>query len=262
MENNKKRMVVISDLHCGHRVGLTPPKWQQNDDNKYAKVQKSVWKFFTEQLEKIKPIDIVVINGDAIDGQGKKSGGTEHITTDRNEQVDMANECIQQIGAPKIYMTYGTGYHTGNEEDFESILATQISSRIKSHLQLDVNGLIFDFKHKVGSSTVPYSRATAIGKEQIWNLVWAESKGMPISDVIVRSHVHYYDLSKRNGKTMVTTPALQGYGSKYGSRLCSGTIDIGFLSFDVTDRDDWEMTEHLVDLSVTSEWLKDNVLTA
>lgn len=262
MENKTKRMVVMSDLHCGHRVGLTPPKWQYNDESKYSNIQRNMWDMFKTELAKISPVDILVINGDAIDGQGKKSGGTEQITTDRNEQVDMANECIQQVKAPKVYMTYGTGYHTGSEEDFESILATQISSRIKSHLQLNVNGLIFDFKHKVGSSSVPYARSSAIGKEQVWNIIWSESKGMPVSDVIIRSHVHYYDFSKRNGKTMITTPALQGYGSKYGARSCSGTIDIGFLSFEITSKEEWSMTEHLINFDITKEWLMDNVLTA
>jgi len=28
-----KRVVVISDPHCGNRAGLTPPGWQLNPDN-------------------------------------------------------------------------------------------------------------------------------------------------------------------------------------------------------------------------------------
>ena len=42
----KKKIVAMADLHCGHRVGLTPPKWQgRNVNPKYNRIQKELWDF-------------------------------------------------------------------------------------------------------------------------------------------------------------------------------------------------------------------------
>ena len=65
-----KRVVVISDLHCGHRAGLTPPGWQyqENDQDleraKFGEIQRSIWNFFSEEINKLKPIDSCFVLGD------------------------------------------------------------------------------------------------------------------------------------------------------------------------------------------------------
>ena len=171
------RLLVISDLHCGHRAGLTPPEWWDNE-GKYAEIQKTVWKWYADTLSKIKPVDVLVINGDAIDGKGEKSGSTEVITADRKEQCEIATECINLVGAEKIYLTYGTGYHTGKEEDWEAVLSDMVSAKgIHSHLWLEIGGVNFDFKHKVSSSIIPHGRHTGPSRDKLWNLLWAE-KGL------------------------------------------------------------------------------------
>ena len=45
-------------------------------------------------LKEVGPVDILVVNGDAIDGHGKKSNGSELLTTDLLQQVDIAVECL------------------------------------------------------------------------------------------------------------------------------------------------------------------------
>ena len=117
-----KRMVVISDLHCGHVVGLTPPRWHFQIDGKLYANQKELWGFYAQSIDSLKPIDILVVNGDAIDGKGCRSGGTEQNTTDRLEQCEMAIECIEYTEAKTVRMTYGTPYHAGQDEDFEKII--------------------------------------------------------------------------------------------------------------------------------------------
>ena len=127
-----KRALIISDLHCGHIVGLTPPGWQwkvkSDSPNiaKYGKIQGVLWNKYRKMISSLKPIDVLIVNGDAIDGKGKKSGSTEQITSDRQEQCLMATRCIQEIAAPKVYLTYGTGYHTGDDEDFENEIVDHV----------------------------------------------------------------------------------------------------------------------------------------
>ena len=83
-----KRILATGDWHCGHVVGLTPPEWQHQEigdkyHDKYARIQRQMWDWFVNAVDKYRPIDRLIINGDLIDGKAFRSGGTELITTDR-----------------------------------------------------------------------------------------------------------------------------------------------------------------------------------
>lgn len=251
-----KRVVIVSDLHCGHVVGLTPNSWQLEHKeevdanwskwNKWVNIQEELWGNYVAIMEQLQPIDVLIVNGDCIDGKGSRSGGTELITADRNGQVEMAKECIREARARKIFMTFGTAYHTGMEEDWETLVAQAVDAvKIGSHEWIDVNGLVFDCKHHVGASSVPHGRHTAIAKEKLWNMIWAEHEEQPKSDIIVRSHVHYFGYAGGDNWLGITTPALQGMGSKFGSRRCSGHVNWGVISFDVKSRKEWTWAAHL-----------------
>lgn len=246
-----KRLVIISDLHSGHQSGLTHPDFDacpssQGHRRELYKLRRRCWDFYKGKIDALKPIDVLLVNGDVIDGKGGRSGGTELITSDRTEQIDMASEAIKCAEAGTIVMSFGTPYHTGDLEDWEQQVAKNVDARkIGGHDWIDINGLIFDYRHYIGSSSVPYGRHTQIAKERVWNLLWAEHDEYPKSDVIVRSHVHYFRVAIEFGWMGVVTPALQFYGTKYGTRKISGTVDFGLLSFDVNSKDDFSWASHI-----------------
>ena len=239
-----KRILILSDFHCGHLVGLTPPAWwlaEKNDDDsrtkrqKYATVQRACWDFYKREVLKHGPYDVLFLNGDMIDGSGYRSGGTEQTTTDRQEQAEMA-VVAARVGISrktKVVCTYGTASHTGDAEDFENQVAADLNAKIGSHEWVDVEGVVFDLKHHCGSSSVPHGRHTAVAKEHLWNQLWAEAELAPKADVIIRSHVHYHSYAGGPDWLAMTTPALQGHGSKYGSRRCNGLVDFGITVFEV-----------------------------
>ena len=229
-----KRVLAIGDLHCGHRVGLTPPQWQDRSPErvKYHKIQSECWNAFDNMVQALKPIDILIVNGDAIDGRGERSGGTELITVDRNVQCNMAVYAIKHIGAKNVVLTYGTPYHTGQLEDIENTIADRVKGEIHSHEWIDIEGTVFDIKHKVGSSSIPHGKGTAIAKDRLWNLLWSEHGEQPKADVLLRSHVHYHFHVGEPGWLAMTLPALQGQGTKFGARQCSGIVHFGMVHFD------------------------------
>ena len=233
-----KRILIMSDLHCGHRGGLTPPSWQYNkydDENvrgKFGFLQSTVYDWFVRQVRQVGPVDLLVVNGDAIDGKGEGSGGTELLTTDRREQCEIAAECINQIERKKLLLIRGTPYHTGKEEDWEDVLAGMVNATdVGWHEWFDADGVVFDCKHKVGRSEVPYGKLTAPAREAVWNLIWSERDIQPDANVIVRSHVHYFAYGGDAYKLWLTTPALQAW-SKYGTATCAGTVDMGMVYFE------------------------------
>lgn len=246
-----KRVVVISDQHAGHIVGLTPPSWDIDRPRaqlkKSYKMRRALWDFYSQSLKALQPIDILIVNGDCIDGRGEKSGGTELLYVDRNDQVDMAVDGIMEAKAGKIVMSYGTGYHTGKEEDFEKSIADKVgAAKIGSVDSIDVNGTIINYRHYIGSSQVPHARHTAIARDHLWNVLWAERGEYPLAHIILRSHVHYYSLAGGADWIGMTTPGLEGYGSKFGARNISGTVDIGFLYFDILGKDNYTWGKRIV----------------
>ena len=107
-----KRVVACGDMHCGHRAGLTPAKYQSKVRGQgYFNLQRECNDFYCDEIERLKPIDILIHNGDAIDGKGRRSGGTELIHPDRGIQVEMAVENIIRADPQNVVLTYGTPYH-------------------------------------------------------------------------------------------------------------------------------------------------------
>ena len=252
-KRNFKRVVVISDIHAGHRSGLTPPKWQTATlGKKFYRIQIELWKEYESIISKIKPIDVLMVNGDCIDGRGKRSGGTELITVNRQEQVEIAAECINHCKADKVVMTRGTPYHTGDKEEWEDILADKVGcNKIGDHEFYNVNGVIFDVKHNIGSSSIPHGQFTPIARDRLWNLIWSEYKMQPKADILIRSHVHYYLSLGGVDWSGFITPALQGMGSKYGAKICSGLVHWGLIWFDVYDKPaawgkKWDVDKYII----------------
>ena len=234
------RVFVGSDMHCGHLAGLTPPAYWYQSDSKMAserviQSQRDLWGFYVEKLDKYRPFHVAILNGDLIDGVGSRSGGVEQITTDCQKQCQMAEVCCATINAQEYYLVYGTDYHTGTAEDWENIIAGGLNAeRIGSHLFIPLGNMMFDVKHHLGSSSVPYGDATQPNKEMTWNQIIASNDGeQPRADVIIRSHVHKYVHIDKEDTHVFVTPGLQGWGSRYGKRRISRSIDFGFLVLDI-----------------------------
>ena len=248
------RVLVTGDRHSGHNTGLTPPAWQYNAPHKsttkrkkWGKIQRDLWNEYKRMLKKFAPYDMGIDLADMIDGTGHRSGGTELITPDREEQCDIAVAGLDEVRLHankgfEWHGVYGTGYHTGDSEDWENIVANRAGfASIGSHQWLDINGCVIDIKHHVGSSGIPHGRFTAIAKEKLWNTLWAEHEGQPKSNIILRGHTHYHAFCGQPGWMAMTNPALQGAGTKYGGRRCSGVVHFGLTVIDI-DKDgsfDW-----------------------
>ena len=250
-----KRGIAIGDMHCGHLCGLTPPAWQTRKvgktatkHNKWATLQRQLWDHYERLIDSLGPFDWGMYLGDGIDGKGARSGGTELITSDTQEQCEMAVECCNRVRLRgrrgfEWVGVYGTAYHVGDQEDSENLIAKDAGfKKIGSHEWVDVNGCVFDLKHSIGSSTIPHGRHTAAAREHLWNQLWADAKLQPRASVILRGHVHYHSYCGGPGWVAMTLPALQGMGTRYGARICSGIVDWGVTVFDVADDGTFDWT--------------------
>jgi hypothetical protein len=256
MANKRKRAVVIADLHCGHKLGLCHPDFDATPTDTQGvayrlwSIRRVMFRFYEASVERLKPIDLLIVNGDAIDGKGQKTGGTELLTTDRDEQCDNAAALIDMWKTrrrTKVLMSYGTSYHTGADEDWENQVAKTVGAeKIGGEDTADVNGLLINYRHFISSSSIPHGRYTPIAREKLWNLLWSEYGEFPKADVIIRSHVHYFAYAGGFRWLGIITPALQFMGTKYGARRMSNTVDLGLIHIDVNAKDDYTWKAHIL----------------
>jgi len=232
-----KTLVIISDLHCGAYSGITPPGYFVT---KHAAEMKESWTEYTRIIDKWKNPDVLLVNGDCIDGSQNKQGGAELITTDRNVQCDIAEECIS-LWQPKekIIMTYGSPYHVGAiAEDCEYAICKMLRAKgcdaeIEGNPIIDIEGFIIDARHKIGRSSIPHGQATPLLRAMMWAMINEANKTKPRVNMIVRSHTHYNLFIKRPGMRAVITPGLQLARGRFGSRECEGEIHWGALRYTI-----------------------------
>lgn len=235
-----KRVVILADLHSGHHAGITPPAYHTAASfmPNIARLQRETWDWYAAHVKGLRP-HLMIVNGDLIDGRGEKTGGSELITPDREQQVNIAATVLKAVNAKNIIITVGTPYHTGREEDFENLIARELGCEIHSHCWPVVNGVTFDCKHKIGGSQIPHGRHTAIARDRLWNTIWHDTDGQPRGDIIIRSHVHFFSYAGGADWLAITTPALQAANTRFGARQMSGTVDYGFLVFDIKDNGEY-----------------------
>jgi hypothetical protein len=241
------RILSICDMHSGNISGVTPDKYNPDSEigHKMFLYRQSLYHWVQQRIFDLKPIDICVCNGDAIDGKGVKTGGNEQLTTDRTVQIDMAVEFLKWIGAKEYYFTYGTQYHVGQEDDWENRIASEFKTRPEATAVLSINGLLMKWRHHTGGSSTFSTRSSSLMRNQVNDILWSVDGEEDRGDVLVYSHVHYFLAVTDRFGTIFASPALQGWGgSQLGARRMGGIVDYGFLHFDVESKEDWNWKAH------------------
>lgn len=249
------RIAIVGDMHCGHHAGLTPPRWingafhhPDHPLHKLAVVSGKLWDWYIKEVKAVGAVDMVVDVGDSIDGTGEKSGGTELNDRDRNRQVQAAIDCHRVWKTSNRLFVYGTGYHTGNHEDFENQIAEEFNAKIGSHEWIQVNGITIDVKHHLNKGK------NALLLEIGHNQEWAESGLQPRADVLVRGHVHahriqtWYSQKNQRHVTAYSNLPLQFWATKFGGRRCSGVVHYGFTVLTITPSGEYQIKPHSPDL--------------
>jgi hypothetical protein len=217
-------------------------------------IRRMCWDWLHKEIQALGPVDLAIWNGDLIDGKGPKSGQTELLTADRGAQTDMAAAAIDAIGAPANMLAYGTPYHTGNLEDWENEVAAKAKNvaKIGGTDWVTVHGTVIGYRHHCSRSSIPHGPFTLIAKQKLWEGLWAERGEYPDSDILIRSHVHYHCFCGGPGWVAMTTPALQGYGSKI-ARRSDGVVDFGFVWLEIWGKGDFQWQVKTLKLRAASD---------
>ncbi len=201
-----KRLVVISDLHAGCRVGLCPTHGVTLDDGgqyfpsalqmKLWQMWRSFWDEFVPEATRGKPFDLVV-NGDAIDGV--HHGSTTQVSHNLADQLRIAHEILEPVvrRAENYYHVRGTEAHAGKSGATEEELARSlgaVTNRDGQSARFELwkragRHLVHVLHHLDGGGN---AESTAIFRELVDTFTESARWGRRPPDVIVRSHRHRY----------------------------------------------------------------------
>lgn len=241
---NANNLIIVSDLHCGCRLGLCPPEGAKLDDGGIympSKLQLVVWEWWREFWDtwvpmvcRDEPYD-VVINGDTTDGSHHNS--TTQISHNLNDQSAIAYQILKPIAssARKLYVIRGTEAHVGPSGVEEERLAERLGAvpnEEGQHARYELwkrvgnkNGPLCHILHHIGTTGSAAYESSAPQKELIAEFTEAGQTGVQPPDYVIRSHRHRYiktsNPSKRSESAAITTPGWQ-LKTPYVFRLAGG----------------------------------------
>jgi hypothetical protein len=206
LAKSAKTFVVYSDLHIGSKYSVCSEE-PELDDGSYRpspnqKKMMEAWYDARDAIITKKP-DFMVINGEPIDGDNFKSLGDSVWTTDLGNQMTDAEKLVKMVPHDKLYLVRGSGYHvTRGATNFEKIFGKKIGAetyksvlgnRTKADFEatFKVNDKHIHFTHHVGYSGWWMYRPTPISRELVKMHFNHAANGFH-TDLLIRSHVHYY----------------------------------------------------------------------
>lgn len=228
-----RNLVIVSDSHCGCRLGLCPPEPQRVDAGgfytpsecqiKMWALWREFWDVWVRDVTRGESYDLVH-NGDAIDGVHHNS--TTQISHNIEDQIRIAeavlkpevDRCLASGGT--YYHIRGTEAHVGQSGEYEERLARNLGARpndqgqyARFDLWKRVGGALVHLMHHIGVTSSAAHEASAVNAELTAEYVEAARWGREVPDFVVRSHRHRSIAVEMNSAkgyaAAIVTPAWQ-----------------------------------------------------
>lgn len=215
MEKPINNLIVISDLHCGCRLGLCLDDVVLDEGAAYVptKLQKRVGQNWNEFWDEWVPMVTrgepfaVVCNGDALDG--KHHNAVTQVSQNLTDQFRIARNALAPVVAAcegRYYHLRGTEAHVGPSGQEEERLAEVLGAIpddegrfARWELWIRVGAGLVHLTHHISTAGSLAYETTAVHKELEQAFVESGRWNEEIPDVVIRSHRH------RNVETRIQT---------------------------------------------------------
>jgi hypothetical protein len=235
--NDIKNIIVVSDQHCGCRVGLCHPDGVALDDGGWYKpsaFQLKLWSIWDEFWDVWVPkvthgeSYVVVANGDMVDGV--HHGSTTQISQNLEDQCEIAHRIFKPIVERcegRFYMVRGTEAHVGKSAKEEERLAKSlhaIPNKQRQYSRWELNKycgpFVCNFMHHIGTTSSSAHETSAVNAELHAAFVEAGRWGRVPPAVTARAHRH------RNCEVRI--PTHWGYGISFVTAAWQGKTPFAF----------------------------------
>ena len=257
------RILIVSDLHVGSSTAICSERPVISDlgttynPNALQKQFLRAWKDMIKDLDG--PIDLLVVNGECIDGANVKQVGQQSWSTNLEDQMNDAKKLIEMIPYKEVMLLRGSNYHDQIDgTNFEEIMASKLRNVVKYRAYggqgstdyfafVEIHGKIFNFTHHIGYSKAESNRTGALAKEMKGMHFQHDTLGR--ADVFIRSHAHYFVHVEFANTHGCITPAWKFPDAHLFRGGLSGTVpDIGAVGFNVYKDGTIEFVKYISDV--------------
>ena len=193
-------LVVVSDLHCGSEVGLSPRRFTLRNgnvvtigDNLVQQWLADQWEYSIARVASIIGHDpaTLLVNGDATEGVHHRNN-KELIAAEMDRHLDMANAVLEPLAklCRKRFVVRGTECHTA---ELENILAQELKAETRTARDkwlLEIAGCLVDAAHHMSTTGRAYLEASAMGIFMGNARLNYARMGHTIPKVFLRAHRH------------------------------------------------------------------------
>lgn len=216
-------IIVVSDLHCGCRLGLCPPEISLDGGGKYyaSPLQLQLfehWQYFwgewVPDVTKGEPF-AVVVNGDSMDGVHHNSvTQISHNLIDQQRIAYSILYPVYEYARGQLYMIRGTEAHVGKSGQNEEALAEQLGAIpddagnfARWDMWAEVGSSLVHITHHIGTTGRTHYESSAVMAELGEAYAEAGRWQNRAPNVVVRSHRHRH--------IEVRVPTKTGYGISF-----------------------------------------------
>ena len=215
-----KRVLAIADLHVGSNVGLFVPNYTNPDTHvtyELNAIQNYLFEQWCKMVEMVGNVDVLILNGDLVDGTDPVEGGTGVVTTCLHTQAVVAATLIDMIQAREIIVVEGSAFHTGKRH------ANISGDRMVCDL---VDGRYIGFWDTIAIDDIKVNiRHVDKWSENIQGRVGAQQKEAEkmrvqetTADIYIRSHTHKFNFSGNPNDITIGTPCFKGIDEFVGKK--------------------------------------------
>jgi len=202
-------LVVVSDTHCGSKLGLCAPGVLLDEGNRAElnSGQKVLWRWWLAFWQDWVPHATrgerfdVVINGDLVEGVPR--GTVALISSNPADQERIALETMAPVKkalervSGRLFVIRGTEAHAGMSAADEERIARTLGAvpdedgrYARWSLWMMVGSGLVHCMHHIGTTSSSHHEASAVDAELKAEYVEAGRTGLRPPDVVVRSHRH------------------------------------------------------------------------
>jgi UDP-2,3-diacylglucosamine pyrophosphatase LpxH len=192
--------------------------------------------------ETVGHIDIVVCNGDIVEGPDVFAQGVGLTSPSMETQVAVSKKLLQMIDCDEYLFTSGSGYHTKRNPNGDFLVCQMLDGKwLKQNGFFKVDDVTFHMRHWQPYSTTPYARCNSLMKDAYI----MDSQGSNV-DIYIRSHTHRFNYAGNNKYITISTPCWKGLDDFMNQRS-QEIPDNGYIVMDI-DGVDYNWSQYVFNI--------------
>lgn len=223
--------LIVSDLHCGSVVGLVPPDFECEEEQRvrHSPITGWIWDQWQALLPWVQQHTGdagygLLCNGDTIEGLHHRT--TQVWSPDAADHHNAAKQCLEPLadGANRVVFTLGTECHTGNSE---RALAKHFGGEVYDVFRHTERGVNMMALHHMPATSREWLKSNALGMELANHQLCEARQGRPITEVLIMSHRHVFGCFTDGMGMAIATPAWQAL-TRHGNKVVRGqNVSVG-----------------------------------